>query len=258
MKHTVGKNTLLEKNITDQADEILNQRMQLKKFAGEINSLKNTIVRLNDFENKIRIMANIEQTNKQENLFGIGGSPPEDLDPRIDISKKQTALIREMHDQVNQISQAGVKQEKRFDSLLMFLEDQKTLLASTPAIRPSDGWVTSRFGYRISPFTGRREFHKGLDIANRKGSPIIATADGVVSFVGEKGALGNVVIIDHGHGLRTRYAHLDKALKNRNDKVKRGDVIAQIGNSGRTTGTHLHYEVHLNGVQVNPSKYILN
>jgi murein DD-endopeptidase MepM/ murein hydrolase activator NlpD len=97
-----------------------------------------------------------------------------------------------------------------------------------------------------------------VDIANRHGTAVLATADGIVSFVGKKGAMGKVVVIDHGHGMISRYAHLNTSLKKRGDKVKRGDVIAQMGNSGRTTGPHLHYEVHLNGVPVNPAKYILN
>jgi murein DD-endopeptidase MepM/ murein hydrolase activator NlpD len=135
-------------------------------------------------------------------------------------------------------------------------------LASTPAIRPLSGdaksWVTSRFGYRKSPFTGRREFHKGLDIASRKGTPILATADGVVTFAGKKGLLGMTIVIDHGHGMKTRYGHNHELLKKRGDKVKRWEPIALMGSSGRSTGPHTHYEVHLNGIPVNPEKYILN
>ncbi len=97
-----------------------------------------------------------------------------------------------------------------------------------------------------------------MDIANRKGTAILATANGIVSFAGKKGPMGNVVVIDHGHGMITRYAHLSEALKKQGDTVKRGDIIAQMGNSGRSTGPHLHYEVHLNGVPVNPVTYILN
>jgi murein DD-endopeptidase MepM/ murein hydrolase activator NlpD len=118
--------------------------------------------------------------------------------------------------------------------------------------------MTSRFGRRVSPFTGRKELHKGVDIANRKGTAVLATANGVVSYAGKKGTMGNILVIDHGHGIVTRYAHLSKALKKRGEKVKRGDIVAQMGNSGRSTGPHLHYEVHLNGVPVNPAKYILN
>ncbi|MBU4415374.1 MAG: M23 family metallopeptidase, partial [Proteobacteria bacterium] len=152
----------------------------------------------------------------------------------------------------------AINQKRSFESLFNNLEDQRNLLASTPAIRPTNGWISSKFGYRISPFTGFREFHKGLDIATRKGAPIVATADGVVTFVGVKGLIGKVIVIDHGHGMVTRYAHVHKALKKRGDVVKRGDTIALVGNTGRSTGSHLHYEVHLNGIPVNPAKYILN
>jgi murein DD-endopeptidase MepM/ murein hydrolase activator NlpD len=142
--------------------------------------------------------------------------------------------------------------------MLEDLEQRRNILACTPAIRPANGWMTSRFGHRNSPFTGRREFHKGIDIANRRGTPIVAPADGVVSQVKRKGLLGVVLTIDHGHGLVTRYGHIEKALKKRGDSVKRGEQIANMGNSGRSTGPHVHYEILLNGVPVNPEKYILN
>ena len=151
-----------------------------------------------------------------------------------------------------------MQQIEGFESLLKYLDDQKSLLASTPAISPAKGWITSRFGYRKSPFTGRKEIHKGLDIASRMKTPVQATADGVIVFCGSKGFMGKVVVIDHGHGMVTRYAHLHKTLKKKGDRVKRGDRIGLIGNSGRSTGPHLHYNVRLNGISVNPEKYILN
>jgi len=97
-----------------------------------------------------------------------------------------------------------------------------------------------------------------LDIANQKGTPIIATADGVVTFAGSKALFGRMIKIDHGYGMVTIYGHLQKLLKKCGDSVKRGDIIAQMGDSGRSTGSHLHYAVLLNGVPVNPKKYILN
>jgi murein DD-endopeptidase MepM/ murein hydrolase activator NlpD len=163
-----------------------------------------------------------------------------------------------MHQQMDELGAASQRQEGSFSSLLEKLEGQRNLLASTPAIRPTSGWMTSSFGQRVSPFTGRKEFHKGVDIANRNGTAILATANGVVAFAGEKGTMGNVLVIDHGHGMITRYAHLSEFLKKQGAKVKRGDIIAQMGNSGRSTGPHLHYEVHLNGVPINPAQYILN
>lgn len=244
--------------ISSQLSEIENQRKQIQQFAEEINFLKLELVGLNNFENKIRIIANIEKKNEQDSLFGVGGSIPEDILAQIPLSKKHNSLMREMHEQINQLDLATANQNNGFESLFKYIKEQQNILASTPAIRPATGWTTSRFGYRISPFTGRREFHKGFDIANRKGTSIIATANGTVTFAGKKGAFGNVVVIDHGHGMVTRYAHTEKMLVKRNDKVKRGDTIALIGNTGRSTGNHVHYEVHLNGIPINPEKYILN
>ncbi len=244
--------------ISSQQSEIKSQRRQIQQFAEEITTLKQNLVDLNNFENKIRIIANIEKKNEQDGLFGIGGSIPEDIVAQIPLSKKHNSLMREMHEQINQLDLATVNQNNGFESLFKYIKEQQNILASTPAIRPATGWTTSRFGYRISPFTGRREFHKGFDIANRKGTPIIATANGTVTFTGKKGSYGNIVVIDHGHGMVTRYGHNDKILVKRGDKVKRGDTIALVGNTGRSTGPHVHYEVHLNGIPVNPEKYILN
>ncbi|MDL1967590.1 MAG: peptidoglycan DD-metalloendopeptidase family protein [Deltaproteobacteria bacterium] len=248
----------LENNISNQREEIVNQRKQLKTFAADINSLKSKLVDLKSFEEKIRNIANIEENADPEHLFGIGGSIPEDFDTQIPITKEYNSLIREMHEQTQQFNLAAINQKKSFESLFNNLEDQRNLLAATPSMRPTDGWISSKFGYRTSPFTGLREFHKGLDIAARKGTPILAAADGVVTFAGTNGLMGKLIVIDHGYGMVTRYAHIHKMLKKRGDAVKKGDTIALVGNTGRSTGSHLHYEVHLDGTPVNPAKYILN
>lgn len=258
LKKMLPSTSRLKGKIDNQEDEIINQRQQIQNFAHEINSLKTKLLDLNRFEKKIRIIANIEKSSGQDGLFGVGGSIPEDLNPNIELEGKHNRLLRDMHEQVEQLNVASVSQKDGFESLLKFLDDQRNLLASTPAISPVNGWVTSRFGYRTSPFTGRREFHKGLDIASLKKSPIIATADGVVTFVGLKGMLGKVIVLDHGHGISTQYGHIDKALKKPGEKTTRGEEIAHVGNSGRTTGSHVHYEVLLNGLPVNPEKYIID
>jgi murein DD-endopeptidase MepM/ murein hydrolase activator NlpD len=258
LRQAVLDNDLLERELTARMEEVRTQRKQIHNFADRINDLKSKLVDLNDFEKKIRVIANIENSPEHKGLFGVGGSVPEDLDTQMPLEEAHNGLIREMHDQAEQLEVAAVNQEDGFSSLLQHLEDQRNILACTPAIRPTGGWVTSRFGYRESPFTGLREFHKGLDIANRQGTPIRAPADGVVAFSGRKGLLGNVVIIDHGHGFVTRFGHIQKALKKRGETVKRGEIIAEMGNTGRSTGPHVHYEVLLNGVPVNPQKYILN
>lgn len=244
--------------IADQFNEIISHRRHIQKFANEVNALKSKLIELNNFEKKIRIIAAIDNPSDQDGFFGIGGSIPEDLDAQIPLKKRHNSLIREIHDQTPQLELASEKQLERFESLLVYFQQQRDILSSTPTIRPTRGWVTSQFGYRISPYTGIREFHKGLDIANRQGTPIIATADGTVTSVSFNAILGNFLTIDHGHGVVTKYAHVKKALKQNGDQVKRGDTIALIGNSGRSTGPHLHYEVYLNGIPVNPTKYILN
>jgi murein DD-endopeptidase MepM/ murein hydrolase activator NlpD len=251
-----------EAHLTGELVEIQNQRKQIQEFAEEINSLKNKLVALNNFETKIRIIANVEKTDETKNIFGVGGSVPEDLEARLPLMEKHNSLMRDMHEQIDELNLASIHQQNEFESLLKSLEDQHNLLASTPAIRPisrgEKSWVTSKFGFRQSPFTGQREFHQGYDISTRDGTPIMATADGVVIFVGRKGLLGNTVIIDHGHGMITRYGHCQKFLKKRGEKVKRWEPIALVGDTGRSTGPHVHYEVRLNGIPVNPFKYILN
>ena len=257
LKITFNKKEI-EHKITNQSNEIISQRKQIQKFASEINTLKSNLVKLNTFEKKIRIIANIDKPSEEESLFGIGGSIPDDLDPEIPLTEKQNSLMREMHEQTRELKLASFSQEKVFESILKDLKRQRNLLSSTPSIWPAKGWLASGFGYRISPFTGLREFHKGFDISNREGTKVIATADGVVTFAGKNGFFGNMIKIDHGHGMMTRYGHLKKMLKKRGDVVKRGDVIALMGNTGRSTGPHVHYEVFLNGLPVNPKKYILN
>ncbi len=248
----------MQRALAENSKTIVSQKQQLKKFASDLNKLKAKLISLNDFEHKIRIMANLETNTESNALFGIGGSMPADLDPNAALSKDHKRLIREMHAQVRQVEQASAIQRKSFESLLKSLENKRNLLAATPSLRPTEGWISSRFGYRISPFTGRKEFHRGLDIASHKKTPIIAPADGVVTYAGKKWLMGNMLVIEHGYGMKTRYGHLFKILKKKGERVKRGEIIALMGNTGRSTGPHLHYEVWLNGVPVNPERYILN
>lgn len=247
------------KTSLDQHQEIVSvQRRQIQTFAEEINNLKGKLIALNGFERQIRIIANLDHSETNEALFGVGGSIPEDLDPKVDLAEKHNTLIRAMHNQIDQLNEATTAQEESFEALLLSLDEQKNLLACTPAIWPTRGIITSGFGNRKSPFTGMNEFHKGLDIASKHGTKIIAVADGTVTFADRKGTYGKMMVINHGHGMVTRYAHLDEFLKKVGEKVKRGEIIAEMGNTGRSTGPHLHYEVRLNGVPVDPKLYILN
>lgn len=129
-------------------------------------------------------------------------------------------------------------------------------LAATPSIWPTRGRISSGFGMRRNPFGGGSQFHYGIDIAGTHGTPVYATANGQVSFAGYRGGFGNLVIISHGYGFQTYYAHLSGFAVSNGQWVKRGQVIGYMGRSGRATGTHLHYEVHVNGVAVNPYRYL--
>jgi murein DD-endopeptidase MepM/ murein hydrolase activator NlpD len=138
------------------------------------------------------------------------------------------------------------------------LTEQNHLLASTPTIAPVLGLITDGFGRRKDPFTGRLAYHRGLDISARRGTPIHAPADGIVVFSGRNGGLGRCLRISHDFGFTTVYGHLDKILVEPGTEVHRGQEIGLLGNSGRSTGPHLHYEVHVNGVSKNPLYYILD
>jgi murein DD-endopeptidase MepM/ murein hydrolase activator NlpD len=238
--------------------EVVDQRAQIQSFAKEINGLKSEILAMRKFEEKIRDLADVEESEQGDAMLGVGGPTPEALDPNIPLTERHHGLVREMHTQVEDLEDTLTVQKEALGELEELLETRRSMLASTPTIRPTMGWRSSGFGYRTSPFTGRKEFHQGVDIATRTGTPIVAPADGTVTFVGSKGSLGKTIIIDHGYGMVTRYGHLKKYLVKAGTRVKRGDKIGLVGNTGRSTAPHLHYEVHLNGIPVNPSKYILN
>lgn len=147
-------------------------------------------------------------------------------------------------------------QETSLEELIDQLHGKSQRLASTPSIWPTKGWVTSGYGHRTSPFTGRKQFHGGLDIASELGTEIVAPARGRVVFRGRKGPLGNAIVIDHGYGIRTTYGHIEKFLVEPRQEVERGERIALLGNTGRSTGPHLHYVVQIDGRSVNPRNYI--
>jgi murein DD-endopeptidase MepM/ murein hydrolase activator NlpD len=246
-------------SIRSLAQEVTSQKIQIQAYAEKIQALNSEMLALHDFEKKLRVIANVEAPAGQDAVFGIGGAlGAADLENLPPVSENYSSVIRAMHSGLEQLDEASVVQQQAFEELHDYLQDRKSLLASTPAIRPTTGWLSSGFGYRTSPFTGRREFHRGIDIATRGGTPVIAPADGVVTFAGKKGGLGKLVVIDHGYGKITRYAHLKKQLVRRGAHVNRGDKIALVGNTGRSTAPHLHYEVHVNGIPANPAKYILN
>ena len=249
----------LENRVSIQTDKLHCQQQQIQNFFKEIDKLKLKLTDLSAFEKKLRIISNIDNnSDNQQSFINVGGPVLNDINTANSLNLSFNSIISEIQDQVKCLYSASEKQLQAFNVLYKHCEEQRSLLASTPSISPvlKEGWISSRFGYRKSPFTNKREFHNGLDISAGKGEPIVATASGIIKFAGRKGLMGKTVIINHGHGMTTLYGHADTLLVQKGDVVKRGDIIAKIGTTGRTTGPHVHYTVLLNGISVNPEKYI--
>lgn len=251
--------------IKDQASELLAlreenrfQKNQLFALTNKINAVTQKIAGIQEFDRKLKSLTNINPSKEEDQFLAVGGSTNSALKSDYKIDEVHEGLIREMHSALENIEKEIVTTSISQSKLSSFFEEQKSILACTPSIKPLDGWLTSGFGYRVSPFTKQREFHKGIDIANKVGTPVIAPADGLVVSVGKESNYGKVIIINHGYNMKTRYAHLHKFRVKKGDRVKRGDIIGEVGASGRCTGPHLHYEVLLSSVPVNPLRYILN
>ncbi len=246
-----------QSQLTDQRQTIDKQNGNIQDFAEQVNALKLKLIVLNRFEKEIRLVSNFVNSNGNEPLIGVGGSTAPAFDPGVDLTADHHRLVREIYGQMRQLDGSLADQRKGLETLLGALNKQKDLLNATPSISPTEGRITSAYGKRVCPFTGEDEFHEGLDIASPEGTPILAAAQGKVTFAGWHGTYGKMMIIDHGYGTVTRYAHVSQFLKNPGETVQKGDVVALVGNTGQSTGPHLHYEICLNGKPVNPGKYIL-
>ncbi|MFQ5537004.1 MAG: M23 family metallopeptidase [Gemmatimonadota bacterium] len=233
---------------------------ELNQFRSRVNSLEGTLSDIARRDARFRNIAGLESIDPEVLEAGIGGPglgspesyPLRELDPEASeaafaVSYDLSALERRARILSNSLDEAT-------DSLLV----HRDLMESTPSIRPTTGWLSSRFSKRrIHPIHNRPLPHEGVDIAADKGTPIFATAKGRVVRAGWVVGYGLTVEIDHGFGYTTLYGHTSKLLVKRGQRVKRGDVIARVGNTGIATSTHVHYEVRLNGVPQNPANFIL-
>jgi len=232
---------------------------QSKQIEGLVTKVDQFAVKMDEMrqlDKKVRIMANLVKGKDKEQLLGIGGPSSEENRLRSRMAADDKAMITGIGRQVDRLMGDALTREQSFEDLLVYLKEKKSLLASTPSVWPVAGWITSEFGQRISPFSGDREFHKAIDIATRIGKSIQAPADGIVAEVAFQSDVGQMIRIDHGHGISTFYGHLSKAVVRAGAAVRKGDQIGFVGNTGRSTGSHLHYAVMLNGVAVNPRKYL--
>lgn len=173
-------------------------------------------------------------------------------------TESDTETFSEMVRSLENINGQAESVARRLRSLAMILKDNEAISRNIPSLKPANGRITSSFGMRLSPFDGARQMHAGIDIAAAKGSPIRSPADGTVTFVGDFDSLGNTIVIDHGSGVLTRYGHTQKANVKVGAAVKRGQVIGTVGNTGNSTGPHLHYEVWVKNNPVNPLDFFVD
>ncbi len=226
-------------------------------MASRLQGLQESLTRVRQFDAKLRVMMNVDRDPVETNGNAEGRDNAAAAPPYLPLHR-QDLLSRRMHSLSEQLREDLFLEEISQQDLLLVLRDNKDFLAATPSIWPTEGHISSGFGYRNSSFTGQTQLHAGLDISNRPGTPVIAPAKGVVTFTGTDGAYGVCILVNHGNGVSTRYAHLLKSVVKEGQAVNRGDLIGHLGNSGRSTGPHLHYEVRVGGVTVNPMRYILN
>jgi len=234
------------------------EKAKIDSLSLALERLRTKMAKLQEFDHKLRIIADLPKIEETDESLGAGGTV-------IDAGAAMEAGLadfaeraRGVQESIESLEQEAALQEDSFYDLIEFLEERKSVLLATPSIRPCRGWVTSGFGYRRDPFTGERELHRAVDIATRIGTPFVAAADGIVVSSEKDRVFGNIVEIDHGNGFVTRYGHTLANFVKKGDMVRRGQVIGTVGNTGRSTGPHLHYEIRLNGVAVNPDRYMLN
>jgi murein DD-endopeptidase MepM/ murein hydrolase activator NlpD len=233
------------------------QKEQIQNFAAQLIDLKGQMSRIKEMDAKLRVITDIGPPSNSESSLGMGGPETSGLF-ETDLGNRTEDLARKMDEEVKALKTEASDREVSLEELSQSIKGKKVVWDSTPSIWPVRGWFSSGFGKRISPFTGRLTMHKGIDIATRQGTEIIAPAAGVVTYKGFDSGFGRVLKIDHGYGIQTLYGHLSKADVKIGQKVKRGDVIANVGNTGMSTGPHLHYQVFINGLPVNPLRYIIN
>ncbi len=270
--------------------EVLSARQQTAAFSTAVGDLKRRMLSMKEMNQRMRVMLGIDVQKSEGDLLngrggeetpiegggmeqgplpGVEGTETSDSIRRAaeifngslpdeDIDEAQAeALKQHLKKEISLLEGQIGFQEKATERLLAEAEKRSARWDSTPSIWPVKGWVTSGFGARVSPFTGRPALHDGLDIGASPNTPVRAPAAGRVRFVGFFPKLGHIVKLDHGYGIETLYGHLNKYLVKNGQRVQRGDVIALVGSTGLSTGPHLHYAVKVRGRAVNPNQYIL-
>lgn len=225
-----------------------NAEAHLNALAQRLGQLQAQVLRLNALGSRLTRMAGLDAREFNFSADAAMGGPEKTIN-----SSNPPELVSSLE----QLGQEVERQQERLAALENLLLDRKLNAAVTPSGWPvQGGWISSGFGVRADPFNGHQSMHEGVDIASRMGSPVLAVGDGVVTHSGERAGYGLLVEITHESGLVTRYAHTSATLVKVGDRVKKGQSIALVGSSGRSTGPHLHFEVVRNGIPVNPMRYL--
>jgi len=224
---------------------------QMRWNMAEVTSRYDELI---DKEIKIRSLFDIPPIDNEQRQLGIGGPSLSMISQRSEAEELAFETEAEI-DHLLRVSEFELSAYQEVETSMMSVKDR---LEHTPSIWPTRGWLSRGYGMKNDPFTGVNQMHRGLDIANHTGTPIIATADGKITSARKNGGMGKTIMINHGYGFKTRYAHLSEIKVKAGQRVKRGDIIGLMGSTGYSTGPHLHYEVIRNGRTLNPYNYILN
>lgn len=242
------------------------QHSQLQILSKTVDDLKQQMSHLLDLDRKLRVMTDLPPKPGAANTSGQGG-PEEHLAlgegrdgifPEQDEKSPTGKMVVSLQQDIRHLRRQITGEQESFKELIKAISEIQSRWASTPSIWPVKGWVSSSFGKRTSPFTGDTVMHNGLDIVAQRGTIVTAPANGLVSEVRYDGDFGRLVVLRHGYGKSTYFAHLDKQLVRRGQTVLRGEPVGRVGSTGQSTGPHLHYEVRINGISVDPTRYILN
>ncbi len=225
-----------------------------KKSLAQYKNLETKIRKFEEYANKLNLMAGLESPEVLKELGWVGAGNSESSRN----SSPQYFSWAEEAGKINQLQTKTDILDENFSNLLDYWDSQALRLASTPTIKPTVGWISSPFGWRDDPFTGKRAFHRGLDIASAYGNPVVATADGVIAKRRHEKIGGRTIIINHKWtGYQTVYCHLSKFKVQLGQKVKRGDVVGLVGSTGKAQGPHVHYEVRRDNKSLNPYYFLL-
>ncbi len=230
----------------------------VQENAAEETKIKGQLVALEDFEEKISFFLGGVLEQQASGAMGGGEELNPVLENDLESASESSTIRRTTKNYDSQTPDQRVDWLKiRLAELAELALAKKNILDYTPSIMPTSGYTTSRFGWRRSPFTGQRHFHRGLDIVNKLGTPVKATANGKVVFAGKKQFWGNTVWVMHRDGIISKYGHMSEFEVAMGDKIKRGQVIGKIGMSGRTTGPHLHYQIEIGDKALDPMQFVI-